>query len=439
MGFNQGAFIENSLWEETAPELVPLNKLEGEYEADIAIVGAGVAGLSLALHLVQSGIRPVVIEATDPGTDATGKSGGIVASLSYRYSPQEILNQNGQETGQKLISLIGKSGEYMFSLIKEYGLDCDPQAHGFLAPARSGSELARLRLMAKEWQMQGYDIAYIEEEQIRYLTGLGMYRGALLDKSGGGVNPLGYARELARVVVEKGVPLFNNSRVQNVVHQGKGWQVKTRDGMVKANKVVLCAGGGNGYLHQSLSNTLLPLNVFEIATLPLSEESKKHILPEDHSLTDVQPDIFTIRYDKEGRLVTACPAFIYSNTRQKVIKFTENRLAKISPHLRDAKIDYVWKGTAHVGVTQLPKFYDLSEGLYAIQACNGRGLALNTMLGSIAAEFFVSSGIDDSKLWVEKPSPIPAFSIMNRLPGILMNAARYRTKLVDMVSGNQYR
>ena len=58
---------EFGVWETTAPPPRTWPTLQGPLTADIAIIGAGYTGLATALHLAESGHRPVVLEAkVDP-------------------------------------------------------------------------------------------------------------------------------------------------------------------------------------------------------------------------------------------------------------------------------------------------------------------------------------------------------------------------------------
>lgn len=59
--------IKKSGW--TMPEGVQSDypSLENDITADIVIVGAGLAGTSLALHLCEAGISVAVLEAREPG------------------------------------------------------------------------------------------------------------------------------------------------------------------------------------------------------------------------------------------------------------------------------------------------------------------------------------------------------------------------------------
>lgn len=188
---------EGTLWSNVTPAAAGLAKLTGMHDADIAIVGGGVAGISLAYHLAEAGEAPVVLEAAMPGSDAAGKSAGIIVSLPVRHSPYEIFERYGDARGRRLVNMVGKSGGYVFSLVHKLGLDCAPQQTGFLAPARTAQEVERVTRTASEWRSLGFGIETISKEKICRLTGLDAYQGALLDPAGGAINPLAYVQELA--------------------------------------------------------------------------------------------------------------------------------------------------------------------------------------------------------------------------------------------------
>lgn len=421
---------ENPLWNEDAAPLVSFESLDGTEEADIAIVGAGVAGLSLAHHLTRLGIDPVVIEAAEPGSDATGKSAGIVTSLPVMRSPADLLNKFGETRGKQFVSLFGHSGKYLFSLIDELGLECGQLPKGFLAPARPQKSVEKLKTAASEWQSFGFDIEFMGEERTRHLTGLDVYHGALLDPGGGGVNPLAYVRELARIVKQAGARIFLHSKVTKLWKNDGVWNLDSARGTIKAKQVILCAGGGNRFLYPELARTVLPLDVYQMATEPLDPGKTSILLPDKHSLTDVHPHLFSMRYDSKDRIVTACPAFLFANSAERARKTMLRRLKKISPLLDSVSINYVWRGTAWLNTSIVPRFCSLSEGLYAVQACNGRGLAINTVLGKEIANYIYSGDARETRIEVEETEPLKGYDVVARIPQFLINSARLQAKVL---------
>ena len=426
---------ENTLWSCVTPAAAGLAKLTGIHDADIAIVGGGVAGISLAYHLSEAGEAPVVLEAAAPGSDAAGKSAGIVVSLPVRHSPYDILERYGDNRGRRLINLVGESGKYVFSLVQKLDLDCAPQQTGFLAPARTPQEVERVEKTASEWRSFGYGIQTVDKDTIRRLTGLDAYQGALLDPAGGAINPLAFVRELARAATGQGARIFIDSPVARLHKAGGGWCLESDNFRINAKKVVLCAGGGNRSLNRGLARTVMPFKVFQVATEPLGPEIRRAILPENHAMTDVNPNIYSMRYDSAGRLITACPAFVVNNARDRIIRYIEERLGYFSPLLGSARIRYLWQGTTWIGRSILPRFSELSGGLFAVQACNGRGLAVNTILGREVAGFIRRGHTENLNLSVEQPDPVHYHGLMSCLPAILVNSARFRSRMMHKFTG----
>ena len=395
------------------------------------------AGVSLAYHLTEAGISPVVLEAATPGSDAAGKSAGIVVSLPVRHSPFEILQRLGEEQGRRLVKLIGDSGSYVFALIRDLGLDCAAQQTGFLAPARTEKEVRRIRQVASEWRSLGYGIETLERDGTRHLSGLDAYRGALLDPNGGAVNPLAYVQELARAAAGRGARIFINSPVLTVHKNGNGWCLESDNFRLNARKVVFCAGGGNRKLDARLACTVLPFRVFQVATEPVDGTVRQVILPENHAMTDINPNIFSLRYDEDGRLITACPAFMFNNAGGRVVRYVEKRLKNFSPVLASARVRYLWQGTTWIGRSILPRFTRLSEGLFALQACNGRGLSANTMLGREVAGFLRQGRAGNSSLLIQEPDTFRRHRLMSHLPAVLVNGARLRSRVMHKFTGLQ--
>ena len=427
----------NTLWRHVTPTATGFAGLTGIHEAEIAIVGGGVAGISLAYHLTEVGMAPVVLEAATPGSDAAGKSAGIIASLAVRHSPFEILKRYGEDQGGRLVNMIGESGKHVFTLVHKLGLDCAPQQTGFLAPARTPQEVERVNKTASEWRSLGYGIETIDKEKIACLSGLDAYQGALLDPAGGTINPLAYVQELARVTAEQGARVFIDNPVIKIHKNGKGWCLEGDNFSVNATIVVLCAGGGNRKLSAGLARSVLPFKVFQMATAPLDKKVREVILPEKQAMTDVSPNIFSLRYDQAGRLITACPAFMFNNTKSRIIRFVEKRLRRFSPLLASTRIRYLWEGTPLLGSSLLPRVTAVSEGLFAIQACNGRGLAINTILGREVARFIKQGDTKKLNLSIGKVDVVRYHALMTLLPTILINSARLQGQLMHRFTGLQ--
>jgi glycine/D-amino acid oxidase-like deaminating enzyme len=245
-----GAFaIGVSLWRATNEPPPPRQSLEGKLSTDVLIVGAGISGLSLALHLGIHKIQTVVLEAEDDAIAATGASAGVIAPQLIRTTPNAVLESLGAEMGARLLGMIATSGRYTFELIERFGIECGARQSGFLNPV-AGQQAAKAHArLAREWQPFRDDLSLIDGTQAQALSGCRGYSAAIVDPSGGGLDPLAYSRGLARVATAGGVSLLYNSRVLSLTRSGNSWIARTTSGEVTARRVVLCANGGNTEMH----------------------------------------------------------------------------------------------------------------------------------------------------------------------------------------------
>src|SRR5262245_21686282 len=81
-----------------APEHPPLTE---EAEADVCIVGGGIAGCSTALHLAERGYKVVLLEAQRIGWGASGRSGGQ-ALFGYACGQERLVRLVGRDAAHQL-------------------------------------------------------------------------------------------------------------------------------------------------------------------------------------------------------------------------------------------------------------------------------------------------------------------------------------------------
>jgi glycine/D-amino acid oxidase-like deaminating enzyme len=417
-----------SLWESITKPVAVTSPFTGRAEVEIAIIGAGIAGLSLAFHLAEAGKRPIVLEAARCGDGASGASAGIVAPQLVRMTPNLVQERLGRERGILLLRMIAEAGHYTFDLVRKHALDCAASQSGFLAPARKASGVRRLSEALQQWQPFRSDLLWLDAQAVRRLSGCDAYEGGLLDRSGGGLNPLAYARELSRLAGAAGASIHEESRVVELTPITNGWRIRTAQGEITAAHVILCANGGNAHLHPALRHTVLPLPVYQVATEALDANTFTTTLPQNQVLTDVETDVFSLRWAPGHRLVTAYPAA--AGIEHALIEAAVNRRMHAMLHLKQPqRLQFVWHGIAWINQSLLPRLVRVADNLTAVQACNARGIAVNTILGREIARWLLAPQSYTPALSFEAPRKVRGFGLARYGPQLLMTSAMLARRL----------
>ena len=121
----------NSYYAATAQRTEAFAMLESNVECDVAVVGAGLAGLSAAIELADRGYSVVVLEARQVGWGASGRNGGqAIAGLACDQSVIEA--QLGQSDAKRIWAMTMEALDLIQQRRERFKIDCDWQA-GYLA------------------------------------------------------------------------------------------------------------------------------------------------------------------------------------------------------------------------------------------------------------------------------------------------------------------
>jgi glycine/D-amino acid oxidase-like deaminating enzyme len=422
--------IGTSLWKAVNAPPPPSVPLDGRISTDVLIVGAGVAGLSLGLHLGDRHTDTVILESENDANAATSASAGIIAPQLVRTTPNGVLESLGADIGARALRMIAESGRYTFELIERLGIECGARQAGFLNPV-TGQQGARAHAqLAAQWRPFRTDLQLIEGAEVRALSGCRGYSAAIVDPTGGSLDPVAYSRGLASATRASGVSLHYDSRVLSLTRAGDRWLARTQSGEVTARRVVLCANGGNATLHPALARTILPLPVCEVATQPLPAAMREKILPRGHALTDSSTNVFSIRFDTAGRLITACPGR-HKIEPEQIEQLINQRLAAMIPDYRRTPLEYIWQGTAWLNSSLLPRVVLVEDGIMAVQACNGRGIAMNTIVGRELSRWLAVPNEGPPLVPLETPKRVAGFIFARYLPELMMGGTALAKRTLE--------
>ncbi|MBI1262151.1 MAG: FAD-dependent oxidoreductase [Rhizobiales bacterium] len=400
------ALNNNSLWAATAANNVAFPALTEDMTADTVIIGAGMSGLSTALHLAETNQNVVVLEARTPGFGASGQSGGqVIAGL--RHFKSDLAKVYGEEKGAQAHAFGGAAAQATFDIIKRHNIDCDAINTGWIQVADSDTALSESEARVAAWQLLGAPVRMLSRDETIALTGTQDYLGGWIDERGGSLQPLSYTLGLAQRAAALGARIFTNSPAISVHHDGVMWQVKSAHGIVRAKSLLLATNALSDGLWPGLRQMILPVWSFQIATAPLSESDRQHILPGRQAVSDTRRVLRYFRVDRDHRVIVGGKGTMFAPKNAGDFRLQQTMLERLYPQLADMPIEYRWGGEVAVTIGRLPRVLRLGPNGYASLGCNGKGVAWCSALGAPLAEMLTTGNEDVLPIPVSQVAPIP--------------------------------
>jgi glycine/D-amino acid oxidase-like deaminating enzyme len=397
-----------NLWEETAVAAPVTPPLDGSAKADVVIVGAGYLGLAAALHLAEAGTDVVVLDAEAPGWGASGRNGGqIIPGL--KYDPDEIEASLGPERGERLWRFAGGTADIVFDLIERHQLRADARRTAWVQAIHSDKAAARARHRAEQWRRRGAPVDYLDAAATAALAGNDRYKGAFVDRRAGALQPLSYARELARAALGKGARIHGQSRVRAIARDGR-WRVTTDRARVDCDTVLVCTNAYSDSLVDGLAQSVVAANSLQIATAPLPEPLRRAILPGGEVLSDTRSIIRYYRLDRDGRLIMGGRGPYREPGPERDWAHLKRDVHDLFPKLRGIEFTHRWGGRVAIHPDYLPHLHEPAAGLLVAIGCQGRGIGWQTAIGIELARRVLDRGYEMPLPFAPvRPIPLHAF------------------------------
>jgi glycine/D-amino acid oxidase-like deaminating enzyme len=407
--FERGTIgIEHSGWR--PPSALPEHaRLEGEVTADVAVVGAGLAGASVALGLAERRIDVALIEAGQPAEGASGRNAGHVEPFLGSMRPL----RKWPDAGRRLLEGFVQHRDVVFDLCAKHEIEADAAKTGVLEVARRRS--AAMERNAEHWRALGYDVEVVAGARLRELAGTDRFRFGIYWREGGRVNPFLFTRGLAAAAARLGARVYGGSPVVSCEADGSaGWRIATPHGAVRASRVVVCTSGhtGNAFFPE-LARTHYPLVACALATAPLSARALAIVNPSRAAMMQHPLGLYPLVIDGRNRLVTSTiPLPRTAHRGDRYFDYFVRFLHRTWPALREEPIalESYWTGmtanSSSVYREDYPQLFSLARGVWALSNLGTWGNVIGPVVGLNVAHAIANDRRDDFVLPVQRPTPV---------------------------------
>jgi glycine/D-amino acid oxidase-like deaminating enzyme len=381
--------------------------LSESVNCDVCVIGGGYAGLSTALHLAERGVSTIVLEAKEPGYGGSGRNGGQVIP-GLKYDPDELEAKFGAERGARLVRFAGSTTDAVFHLIIKHRMDVPHVRSGWIQGAHAPASVDEVRRRAEQWARRGAPVEFLDKAETERHLGTSQYFASWIDRRAGAIQPLAFARGLAKAAMAAGVRIYGHTPATGLFRDRGKWIVETAArARVAADRVVICTNAYTGELWGGVRETVIAPNSYQIATEPLSDNIRKSILPFGHVSSDARKLLLYFRLDHQGRLLLGGRGPFREPKGPDDWAHLDQMLLRLFPQAKGVKIDYRWCGRVAVTRDFLPHLHEPAPGLLIDIGCMGRGVALQTALGRTFAAY-VATGNEDALPLPRSPiKPIP--------------------------------
>jgi gamma-glutamylputrescine oxidase len=383
---NPGSAYSNTWYAATMIAAPARPPLAVDTDADVCVIGGGLAGLTTAREIARAGWSVVLIDAGCIAGQASGRNTGFVLP-GFAATPDSIISRVGFDRAKGLWALAQAGVDYVRNAISDDAMTGVGMEDGWLYVSKidNGDELTHLAAELGEF---GAEIEGWPTEQVRAVLRSERYFHAIHHPRAIHIHPLNYALGLAAAAERDGVRIFEDTPALSIDPAGVRKRIVTPAARLRADHVVLCGNVQIDALMPRIAAALVPITTYVVVTAPLGQNLADAIVyrgaVSDSDLADNHYRIVdNDRLMWAGRM-TAWPR----HPRRYVAALTAD-IRRTFPQLGEFAVDYVWSGTLGHTVHGMPQIGELGPGVWVASGFGGHGLNTTAMAGNLLARAIV--------------------------------------------------
>jgi glycine/D-amino acid oxidase-like deaminating enzyme/nitrite reductase/ring-hydroxylating ferredoxin subunit len=221
--------VPESYWVASTPR-TSYPPLAGDVEADVAVVGGGITGLTVASLLQREGLRVVLVEHDRVASGASGYNTAKLTS-GHHLVYEHLLKR----FGERKTRLYAEANEAAIDFVEAQGIDCDFRRRPNVVYAAAGEDVDAVRREADACERAGLPASFVTETTLPYPV-----VGAVRLERQAEFHPRKYLLALAERFAAGGGAIYERTTALDV-DDGDPATVRTSGGAVRARDVVIAS------------------------------------------------------------------------------------------------------------------------------------------------------------------------------------------------------
>jgi glycine/D-amino acid oxidase-like deaminating enzyme len=362
-------------------------RLNFDLDVDVCVIGAGLAGLTVAREIARRGWSVAVLEANRVAWAASGRNTGFVLP-GFGESADNIVERVGLDHAKELWALSEQGVDYVRRAVEETGMPGVDPVDGWLHVSKTDNDKA-IRNEVERLRWIGANVEYWSTTRVRDVLPNPRYFNALYFPGALHIHPLNYALGLAADAERHGARIFEETPAISIDPAGVRKRIETQSGRVRAGHVVLACNVLLGDLMPRLAATLLPISTFVLVTEPIARLAD--VVRYRGAVSDTNRADNHYRIVGDDRLQWSGRMRAWAADPRWVGRGLIADIKRNFPDLGNVEIAHLWRGTLGRAIHRMPQIGEIERGLWVVSGFGGHGLNTTAMGGELVARGIVEA------------------------------------------------
>lgn len=225
----------SSYWQNSINKTLTFDKIDGNYECDICIIGAGLTGLSCGYYLSNLGFNVIIVDKDNIGQKASGNTTGKITyahNLIYDY----LIRSYGEKFAKAYLNANKDAISNIKNIIDTEKIDCDYETVSNYVYTTNQNELTKIHAEIKALDSLGENPEFVTNCDLPFKI-----KGAIKINNQAQFNPMKYIVGLTNAILQNNSMFFVNSTVSDFDKIDNGYITHVNNYEIKSSNIIVAS------------------------------------------------------------------------------------------------------------------------------------------------------------------------------------------------------